>query len=210
VVDQSRVVYDSSDVNIVTKVSDNQKSVILTFDDGPSRLLPQILDVLKEEKVSAMFFWQSRLLYPKRPWQRVLEEGHIIGTHSVRHRDLVKLPFDKQLDDLRRSVNVIEIVTGEKVSYFRPPFGRYNEDTIRAAKQLGLTTVMWRIASIDWELKDNPDKMICNVVDNLEEGAIILLHELQQTLHILPELIRSIRKKGYSFTTLPHRGSGPR
>lgn len=201
--------YDSSDENVVTKVSNREKSVILTFDDGPSRSLSQILDVLKDENVQAMFFWQSRFLYPKRPWERVIKEGHIIGTHSINHKDLVKLPYVKQLHDLKYSVEVIEGITGEKVTYFRPPFGRYNEDTIKAAKQLGLTTVMWRIASIDWELEDNPEKIICNVVDHLEDGAIILLHELKQTLHILPELIRNIKNKGYSFTTLPHRGSGP-
>ncbi|QOR68722.1 polysaccharide deacetylase family protein [Cytobacillus suaedae] len=202
--------YDSSDKNVVTNGLHNEKSVILTFDDGPSRILPQILDVLKDENVPAMFFWQSRLLYPERPWLRAIKEGHIIGTHSINHKDFVKLPFENQLHDLRSSVDVIENVTGEKVNYFRPPFGRYNEDTIKAAQQLGLTTVMWKIASIDWELKDKPEKIICNVVDHLEDGAIILLHELKQTLHILPELIHTIRKKGYSFTTLPHRGSGPR
>ncbi len=209
-VDQTRVVYDSSDKNIVTFGSPNEKSVILTFDDGPSRILSQILDVLKDENVPSMFFWQSRLLHNERPWLRVIKEGHTIGTHSINHKDLVKLPFDKQLKDLQTSVNVIENVTGEKMYYFRPPFGRYNVDTIKAAQQLGLTTVMWRIASIDWELKDKPQQIICNVVDHLEDGAIILLHELKQTLHILPELIHEIRQKGYSFTTLPHRGSGPR
>ncbi|MBE4908558.1 polysaccharide deacetylase family protein [Bacillus luteolus] len=195
---------------MVTIGSPNEKSVILTFDDGPSRILSQILDVLKDENVPAMFFWQSRLLHHERPWLRVIKEGHLIGTHSINHKDLVKLPFEKQLKDIKTSVNVIEDMTGEKIYYFRPPFGRYNEDTLKAAQQLGLTTVMWRIASIDWELKDKPQQIICNVVDHLEEGAIILLHELKQTLHILPELIHAIRKKGYSFTTLPHRGSGPR
>lgn len=175
------------------------KSVVLTFDDGPSKVLPEILDVLKEEQVPAVFFWQSRLLYPKRPWKRVLDEGHLIGTHTVKHRNLVQLTYEEQYQDIQNSIRSIENITGTTVEYFRPPFGQFNEDTLNAAKQLNVKTVMWRIASMDWELQDDPEQIITYVTDNLEDGAIILLHELPVTLKVLPELIQAIRDKGYGF-----------
>lgn len=195
--------YDSSNPEIVTSVAKSkEKSVILTFDDGPSKLLPQFLDVLKEQKVPAVFFWQTRLLYPARPWKRVLEEGHQLGTHTTKHVNLTKLSPEQQYKDLKNSVDKMESITGAPVQFFRPPFGQFNNATIQAAKRLGLTTVMWRVAPIDWELTENPRQIVKSTVDHLEDGAIILLHEIQPTLDILPDLIEAIRAEGYSFRLL--------
>jgi peptidoglycan/xylan/chitin deacetylase (PgdA/CDA1 family) len=182
--------------------SPGEKSVVLTFDDGPSRLLPQFLDVLKQEDVPAVFFWQTRLLHPKRPWQRVLEEGHVIGTHTVKHRNLVELTYEQQYEDIKNSISTIEQTTGSKVRFLRPPYGRFNADTLEAAKQLNVTPVMWKVASMDWELKNDSRQLISNVTKNLEDGAVILLHELPQTLDALPDLITAIKEKGYSFKLL--------
>ncbi|WP_238323408.1 polysaccharide deacetylase family protein [Planococcus antarcticus] len=196
--------YDSTHPQIVTvRQAQSEKSVVLSFDDGPSKVLPQILDILKQQDVPAMFFWQSSLLYPARPWQRVLDEGHIIGTHSMKHRNLVQLSYEQQHQDIRNSMAHIEKTTGTSVVYFRPPYGRFNSNTLKVANALGLTTVMWRIASMDWELKSDPHKIIQYATENLEDGAIILLHELEQTVAILPQLITAIKEQGYGFSLLP-------
>ncbi|WP_082393804.1 polysaccharide deacetylase family protein [Bacillus sp. JCM 19034] len=202
----NRVVYNTEDRRILTNITKGNNSkrreVVLTFDDGPSKYLELFLDVLKEEEVRAHFFWEARLLHHKRPWKRVLEEGHQIGTHGHRHYNLTKFTLDRQIVELKKSIKAIEQITSNKVHYFRPPFGQYNEDTIKAAQNLGLQTVLWEIASLDWELKEKPSQIIDNVVDYLQDGAIILLHELQQTLEVLPDLIKEIKKAGYSFRTL--------
>ncbi len=199
--------YDRKDKPVITRsyelTGNRQKSVILTFDDGPGRYLPQILDVLKTENVPAVFFWQTRLLHPKRPWGRVLEEGHIIGSHSCRHPDLSKMEYQEQFNELFYSKQKIENITGQSVHYFRPPFGQYDTCTLKAVEELKLILVMWSTASFDWELKEHPEQIVINVICHLEEGAIILLHELPQTLLVLPELIWQIRDKGYSFSVLP-------
>ncbi|WP_139365046.1 polysaccharide deacetylase family protein [Litchfieldia alkalitelluris] len=202
-VDITEVVYDCKDDTILKKVNtNNTKKVVLTIDDGPSRVLPQLLDVLRDEEVPAVFFWQSKLLFHEREWQRVLDEGHLIGTHSTKHRNMVKLSFEEQFQDVYHSVEKIEEITGQKVRYFRPPYGQYNENTLEVARELQLVPVMWRISSMDWELKHDSQKIISNVCDHLEDGAIILLHELRQTLEVLPELIKAIKQKGYGFTLL--------
>lgn len=198
--------YDRND-QVITRAheitEERQKSVVLTFDDGPGRHLPQILDALKMGEVPAVFFWQTRLLYPQRPWRRVLEEGHMIGSHSCKHPDLRKMDYQEQYAEIFNSKKKLENTIGQPIRYFRPPFGQYDDGTLKALKELDLTPVMWTIASLDWELKAHPEQIISNVVLNLEEGAIILLHELPQTLLVLPELIRQIRNEGYSFTILP-------
>ncbi|MDN7242340.1 polysaccharide deacetylase family protein [Planococcus sp. N028] len=195
--------YDSTHENVVTKIqSPDEKAVVLTFDDGPSRLLPRFLDVLKQENVPAVFFWQTRLLHPQRPWQRVLDEGHIIGSHTVKHRNLVELPKEEQYKDIKNSITAIEQITGSHVRFFRPPYGRFNAETLQVTEQLSLTPVMWKIASMDWELKNDPERLIANVTENLENGAVILLHELPQTLEALPGLIAAIKERGYGFKLL--------
>jgi peptidoglycan/xylan/chitin deacetylase (PgdA/CDA1 family) len=207
VVDNSDVVYDRKD-QLITRSHEltgeaPRKSVVLTFDDGPGRHLPEFLDVLKKEDVPAVFFWQTRLLYPQRPWQRVLEEGHLIGSHSCKHPDLRTMEYEEQYDELSKSKHKLEKITGQRVKYFRPPFGQYDSCTLKVVKELDLTPIMWSTTSFDWELKDEPYKIVSNVVSHLEEGAVILLHELSQTLLVLPELIKQIRNEGYSFSLLP-------
>lgn len=202
--DYTRVVYGSSNPEIITSLKPEPaaKSVALTFDDGPSRVLPEILDVLKQEGVPAAFFWQTRLLHPERPWRRVLDEGHLIGTHTVKHKNLTALSYEKQYRDIKSSALKINEITGADPVYFRPPFGQFNDDTLRAARELKLKTVIWRVASMDWELQKNPENLVPTVVDNLEDGAIILLHELQHTALVLPDLIQAIREQGYTFRLL--------
>lgn len=185
------------------QLSSTEKKVILTFDDGPSRQLTAILDILREKNVQALFFWQSKLLYKHRPWQRLLDEGHQIGTHTHNHKNLIKLKRDQQYVQIETSVNKIEEITGQKVKYFRPPFGQYNEDTMSILADLNLLPLMWEITSYDWLNKTTPKEIVFNVVSNVREGSIILLHEVEQTVTILSELIDGVRERGFEFSLLP-------
>lgn len=180
--------------------------MLLTFDDGPTRRFDDILCILNEKNVLGVFYWQSRLLHPTRPWKRLLEHGHILGTHGHRHLKLSKLSADKQYHEIEKGKNQLEALIGQKVTWFRPPFGIYNEDTIAATKKLGLSTMMWHIASWDWKHEDSPEQILTNVLDNVSGGNIILLHELPQTVKILPELIDRIREKGLDFCA-PHESN---
>ncbi|MGO4889262.1 polysaccharide deacetylase family protein [Anaerobacillus sp. MEB173] len=184
------------------QLTTTEKNVILTFDDGPSKHLHSILDIFKEKNVQAIFFWQSRLLYGERPWKRVLDEGHVIGAHSHQHKNLVKLTKEVQYKQIKQGVDIIQEITQTKVQYFRPPFGQYNDDTLSILNDLHLIPVMWEISSYDWMNKATPEKIVCNVSENMRDGSIILLHELEQTVTILPELIDRIRAKGFGFSLL--------
>lgn len=193
--------YDLQDKRWLKKIESFENKVVLTFDDGPSRHLIPILDILKEKSVPAVFFWQSRLFHHKRPWQRLLDEGHMIGSHAHKHVNLVKLSTEKQYKMIKLSNEILEKGTGRKVQFFRPPFGQYNEETMAILKELQLIPIMWEITSYDWQYKSDPEKIVENVVNQVGAGSIILLHELSQTVSILPKLIDGIRLKGYEFTT---------
>lgn len=181
----------------------SSKSLILTFDDGPSSVLVPILNILKKHEVKAMFFWQSRLLHKNRPWQRVLEDGHIIGGHSLRHRDLTRLSYMEQLHDITSNKRHIEQLTGQQMKYFRPPYGQFNEDTLEVLKELNVIPFLWEVAGLDWEHKENPVHIVHNILNHAEDGSVILLHELKQTVKILDELITELKAEGYSFELPP-------
>ncbi|MCD8510339.1 MAG: polysaccharide deacetylase family protein [Bacillus sp. (in: Bacteria)] len=198
----TKVVYDLNDNRWLQNVGGAENTVVLTFDDGPGRHLNGILDILKHKEVPAMFFWQSRLVHHRRPWKRCLDEGHVIGSHAHNHSNLSRLNREKQWQQLKGSKDQLESVTGEKVLYFRPPFGQYNEDTMAVLNELQLIPVMWELSSYDWELKCSPEKIVCNVVNHIRPGTIILLHELPQTVAVLSQLIDGVREKGYEFTLI--------
>lgn len=192
--------YDLNDNRWLQNIGDAEKKVVLTFDDGPGRYLDGILDILRHNAVPAMFFWQSRLVHYRRPWQRCLEDGHIIGSHAHNHSNLSRLSHEKQWKYLKWSKDHLEAVTGQRVTHFRPPFGQYNENTMTILKELKLVPVMWEISSYDWEHKGSPEKIVCNVINHIRPGSIILLHELQQTVAVLPQIIDGIREKDFEFT----------
>jgi peptidoglycan/xylan/chitin deacetylase (PgdA/CDA1 family) len=197
------IVYDLLDEDIVTfNQQGKTPTVILTFDDGPSKLLPQFLKVLKEKDVQAVFFWQSRLCHYKRPWGAMKADGHQIGSHSRNHVNFSKLSYQEQYEQMKYSKEKIERFSETKIKYFRPPFGQFNDETITAAQRLNLKIVMWRVASLDWQKGITAAEVVDNVVNHLEDGAIILLHELPVTLEALPKLIDEIREKGYTFSLL--------
>ncbi|WP_391503400.1 polysaccharide deacetylase family protein [Fictibacillus phosphorivorans] len=123
--------------------------MILTFDDGPSSVLVELLDILKKHQVRALFFWQSKLLHVKRPWKRVIEERHMIGGHSLRHRVLTRLSYRDQLHDISTNLKQLESLTGQEMIYFRPPFGQFNEDTLDVLKKLNVMPFLWEVAGLD-------------------------------------------------------------
>ncbi|MFD2626153.1 polysaccharide deacetylase family protein [Salibacterium salarium] len=108
----------------------------------------------------------------------------------------------RQYKQIKNSVHHIEKITGTKVSFIRPPFGQYNETTMKILEEMVLIPVMWEISSFDWQYKMNPEMIIYNVVEHMKDGSIILLHELEQTRFVLPRLIDEIRNKGFEFSLL--------
>ncbi|MET3729797.1 peptidoglycan/xylan/chitin deacetylase (PgdA/CDA1 family) [Fictibacillus halophilus] len=127
----------------------------------------------------------------------------MIGGHSLRHRVLTRLSYSDQLHDITTNLKQIETLTGQKVKYFRPPYGQFNEDTLQVLKELGVVPFLWEVAGLDWEPKQNPLHIVHNILNHAEDGSVILLHELKQTVEILDELISELKLEGYEFLLPP-------
>ena len=180
----------------------DRREIVLTFDDGPSRQTRTILEILAAEGVPAVFFWVAGLdgvqMAPE-----LLARGHKLGSHSMSHADLSRLNSLGQRAEIADSTAILSAAAQERITYFRPPYGAWNEDTLKLAAESGLSTVMWDVDSRDWALANDPDRIVANVLQEVQEGSIILLHERPQTVQVLPRLIRELRTQGYSFSLLP-------
>lgn len=187
-------------------VDRSRSEVVLTFDDGPSRFTEPILDILRAEGVPAVFFWLGRgaareTLLKVAPV--AVRDGHQIGSHTLTHSRLPQIADAALKEEIGESQRLLGDASGQVVRYLRPPYGEWDSRVRQAAACFDQRLVLWSVDSRDWALADDPDRIIANVMSGVRPGSIILLHERQQTLDILPMLIAELRAAGYGFRLLP-------
>lgn len=187
------------------------KQVALTFDDVPDpRFTPQILNVLKKNEVKATFFIVGARA-AKHPGlvKRILRDGHSIGNHSYNHPDFSRLGLNAFRSQITRTGNILYRIAGFKPRLIRPPYGAITENQIKWAAASGYTIVNWNVDSLDW--KGLPKEEVKrNILSHTGRGSIILMHggggvgsNLSGTIGALPEVIRNLRNRGYTFVTVP-------
>lgn len=189
---------------------DNEKVVYLTFDAGyDNGVLPQILDVLAEKDVRSTFFVTGDFLTRESCLLlRMVYEGHTIGNHSWSHRDITTLSASELERELAQVEAAYTELTGLPMKrLFRPPAGQFNRESLMKVKDLGYRTIFWSVAYKDWETnrQKSQDYAYEQVMGNLHNGAIILLHTVSQTnLEALPRIIDGIRNEGYQIKNLDY------
>jgi len=124
----------------------------LTFDDGPSRVwTPCLLDMLSRHSVHATFFLLGGRAHAQPDLvRRIAAEGHLIGNHSWGHPNLSRAPARQIREELRRTSESLEEITGAGVRFFRPPYGARRPAVLRIARELGLMPVLWNAMTSDW------------------------------------------------------------
>ncbi len=186
-----------------------EKVVYLTFDAGyENGNIEKILDVMKTEDVKGAFFILGNLITKNTELvKRMAAEGHTVCNHTNRHRDMTlvasKEEFGAELESLEALYR--EYVGGEIAKYYRPPEGRFNEATMRYASELGYKTIFWSFAYADWDNAKQPSAEAAKkkIMDNIHNGAVILLHPTSATnAEILGDVIRELKAQGFSFGTL--------
>ena len=190
----------------VCKAEVVDRVVALTFDDGPDELMtPRVLDVLKKHDVKATFFLiGAKVDQCPDIVRRIVEEGHIVASHTYSHRGLFPLYGKKKVkQEVLKCRKSISNVVGVAPLLFRPPFGVTNPIIGKVVNELGLKTIGWSIRTLDTIKRRNSEKVRGRVVDLLHPGAIILLHDRCTNADmLLDEVINAILKKKYSFITL--------
>lgn len=188
---------------------DTQEKVLyLTFDCGfENGNTPAILDALKKHNAKAAFFVVGNYVSTSPELlKRMVEEGHIVGNHSYHHPDMSQMGKEEFKEELEELEKLYEQTTGKTMlKYYRPPQGKYSENNLKIAKELGYKTFFWSLAYVDWNVNNQPTKQEAfdKLLTRVHPGAIVLLHNTSKTNgQILDELLTKWEEMGYTFKPL--------
>ncbi len=185
------------------------KILYLTFDAGyENGFTPSILDTLNKHKAKAAFFLVGNFVQ-RNPdlTKRIVKDGHIVGNHTYHHYNVSKITdpeeFKQELKDLE---DLFYETTGVAMTkFYRPPEGKFSEQNLRMAQQLGYSTFFWSLAYMDWDNNNQPSHEVAlnKLLPRTHNGAIVLLHCTSKTnAEILDALLTQWENQGYKFGSL--------
>lgn len=180
---------------------DFRPKIALTFDDGPNdEFTPQVLDILDQYHIKAVFFVVGRNVEanPKMA-KEIVKRGHTIANHSYSHPDLSKLSDKDVQEEINRTQNIIKEVTKETPTLFRMPYGAGGKRVVDMFPKL--TSVMWNVDSKDWQLRNG--KLIYDEINKqLSDDMLLLMHDTNQgSVDALAKLIPELIDKHYRFVS---------
>lgn len=185
----------------------NPDVVLLTFDDSPQQpdsCTLVIAETLAAKGAGGIFFVMGQFLEregAREIIKKVSDMGFEVGNHSYSHADFHTLTRAEQLEEITRTNDAVEAITGERPRFFRAPYGLYNADTLALMEELGMTMMNWTYG-YDWE----PDYMqgpalaeIMVETPYLGSGANLLMHDRPWTAEAIGAIIDGLRAKGYEM-----------
>ncbi len=187
--------------------NDTDKILYLTFDEGyENGYTGIILDCLKEKQVPAAFF--ITMPYLKNETElvdRMVNEGHVVGNHTVNHPNLAKISLSEVNTELKGLDDLFYEMYGIHMNFLRPPEGEYSEKMLAYVSDIGYKTALWSFAYRDWDIKNQKgaEYAFNQVTPYLHNGAVLLLHAVSSdNAAALPRIIDYAREQGYEFKSL--------
>ncbi len=183
-----------------TKAESGYVALTCNVDLGwESEYVEGILDVLKKEEVKITFNVTGRWAEKNQDLLlRIKEEGHEVGNHGHRHTDYAKLSYEQNLEQIQTSKKIIEDIIKEETKFFQAPAGSFGEGTMKAATELGYTSIKWDIDTIDWNNRQEPEVVIKRVKKKeMKENSIILMHPTYATTECIDDIIKIVRDNGF-------------
>jgi peptidoglycan/xylan/chitin deacetylase (PgdA/CDA1 family) len=177
------------------------KKVALTFDDGPHPVYTkELLDGLKERGVKATFFVVGEQVEscPKMI-RRMYRQGHLIGNHTYHHVQLNVLSEEQACSEVVDTNAAICEITGEEPVYMRPPYGEWKKTL---EESVNMIPILWDVDSLDWTT-DNVDEIVQRVLNEVEDGDIILMHDYYaSSVRAALTIVDALQTQGYEFVTV--------
>lgn len=181
-------------------------TVHLTFDDGPNpKYTPEVLDILKDNNLKANFFLVGTNVkaYPNLV-ERIVREGHDLGGHSMTHKELTKIPFEKAKLEILDSMK--EVRRYKFTDLFRFPYGSFNDRLVQVLTDAGFRNIYWDVDTTDWKYKDKEVilKKFKLRLERSRDGAVVLLHDIHpQTVESLKLIVKYLRDRKIKVTKIP-------
>ncbi|MGN9866211.1 polysaccharide deacetylase family protein [Bacillus swezeyi] len=191
----------------------NEKTIYLTFDDGPSAVSQRLLQILSEHDVKATFFMlEPNMKIHRQAVLKMKQQGHALGLHGVTHdqKQFYKDANSPNLE-MKQAQKTLKSITGVKTHLTRTPYGSkpsLTDAQKNILKKNGFTYWDWNIDSLDWKYRSQ--KFVPEVMNQLntiekrqsKQPIVILMHDIPSTVQSLPLLITNLKNMGYSFETL--------
>lgn len=178
-----------------------------TFDDGPNpKTTEPLLELLNELSLKATFFvtGKNARAYPKLI-AKIQSEGHQLGNHSFGHELSFSQSADKFVEDIDITNNIIADYAGTKPILYRPPYGVIDQRKANLVKDMGLELIYWGALAEDWQ-NIGSSEVTRRILNQLEPGTIIVLHEnadtLSQTLEATKKILTASKEKQLSFSII--------
>jgi peptidoglycan/xylan/chitin deacetylase (PgdA/CDA1 family) len=189
-----------------------RRSILFTFDDGPSRrTTPELLDILDDLDIKAVFFVKTESFGNGNPWERehaaivreIVRRGHLVGNHTETHRQLPLLSNAEIDAELAVSERKIEWTLGRTPRLIRPPGGALSQRVGQILAEHGYSSVMWALYAGDLEVETADDvvRTFFRVLDRREldtgdRGGIVLMHDTRRhSVEALPRLVEALRRR---------------
>lgn len=180
-----------------------QKTVYLTFDDGPiPEVTPWVLDLLDQYSIKATFFCVGDNVrkYPD-VYRQLLERGHKTGNHTFHHIQGWKNKTSFLLENTAKAAELINS------PLFRPPHGHIRVPQNHAIRKAGYSVVMWDVVTRDYSRFLTPEQVLQNVKKYTRDGSIIVFHDSlkaeKNMKYALPRAIEWLLNEGYTFALIP-------
>lgn len=184
-----------------------KKYIYLTFDAGyEAGYTEKILEVMKNNDVTATFFLAGHYLNSASDLvKKMIENGNIVANHTVNHKNLVNLNDEEIKKEVMDLHNALYEKFGYEMTFFRPPKGEFSERVMDVTNSLGYTSVFWSNTYDDWDKNKQGREEYGKkkILDNLHNGAVILLHSTSKdNSEILEDIIKEAKNMGYEFRSL--------
>ena len=181
----------------IYKVKTDKNAIALTMNCAwNADDIDTILKILEENNIKITFFmlgdWIDK--YPDAV-KKIYDAGHEIGTHSDTHPHVNNLSYEKNIEELEKSNDKIEKITGSRTNIYRTPYGEYNETVIKAAQDKGYYTIQWSLDTLDYT-GISGNEMWNRIKDKIGAGDIILMHNgTDNTANSLNMILKNIKDK---------------
>ncbi len=197
--------------SLIIEHGKRDKQVALTFDACPTSLPDeydeQVVELLLREHVPATLFLSGRWVEknPEKAKYLANQKDFEIAAHSYWHPHLLEKDDARVLREMKRTQAIIKKVTGKTPQYFSPPYGEVDERVAKLAKEVGLITIQYDIASGDPDQNLSEGRIVRSVLQKAKGGSIIVFHMNKKGVHTaeaLPAVIKGLRDKGFSLVTV--------
>ncbi len=185
----------------------DRMEIALSFDDGPHPYYtPLILEILAEYGIRATFFMVGENVgYYSEAAEAVAAAGHEIGNHTFSHRKFNSMSEHEMLREIAACEDAIASVSEAKPHFIRPPEGQFNDTMRRVIGTLDYRIVLWDVDTRDWA-HTPPDTICTHILDTVQAGDIILMHDFIGHDSPTPEALRlvipALLERGYHFVTV--------